>query len=78
MDVGELMPFWIQASFNVCDPLEVAAGNDVVPFRMRFGKRMAFRGGLDTREAQAQSDAPSPGRRKRVDKGTRLWNSLNI
>lgn len=47
--VGELIPLWIEAGINVCDPLEVAAGNDIVDLRARFGRRMAFRGGIDKR-----------------------------
>ncbi len=47
--VGELIPLWIEAGINVCDPLEVAAGNDIVGYRRRYRNRMAFRGGIDKR-----------------------------
>ena len=47
--VDELVPIWIEAGINVCDPLEVAAGNDINQYRARFGKRMAYRGGVDKR-----------------------------
>lgn len=47
--VGELIPIWIEAGINVCDPVEVAAGNDILKFRQLFGKHMAFRGGVDKR-----------------------------
>jgi uroporphyrinogen decarboxylase len=47
--VGELIPLWIEAGITVCDPVEVAAGNDLAAFRARFGPRMAFRGGIDKR-----------------------------
>jgi len=47
--VGELIPLWIEAGITVCDPMEVAAGNDIVAFRTRFGRRMAYRGGVDKR-----------------------------
>jgi len=47
--VGELIPLWIEAGINLCDPLEVAAGNDIVAFRREFGKQMAYRGGVDKR-----------------------------
>jgi len=47
--IGELIPIWIEAGFNVCDPIEVAAGNDIVQYRDRFGKRIAFRQGVDKR-----------------------------
>lgn len=47
--VGELIPLWIEAGINVCDPVEVAAGNDINAFRKEFGQKMAFRGGVDKR-----------------------------
>ena len=48
--IGELIPIWIDAGFNACDPMEVAAGNDIVEYRRKFGNKMAFRGGVDKRE----------------------------
>ena len=47
--VGELIPIWIEAGINVCDPMEVAAGNDLVEYRRLYGHRMAYRGGVDKR-----------------------------
>jgi len=47
--IGELIPLWIEAGINVCDPIEVAAGNDIIQFRKRFGKNMAYRCGVDKR-----------------------------
>lgn len=47
--IGELIPLWIEAGINVCDPVEVAAGNDLPAFRRRFGRNMAYRGGVDKR-----------------------------
>ena len=47
--IGELIPIWIEAGFNVCDPIEVAAGNDIVAFREQFGTKMAYRCGIDKR-----------------------------
>jgi Uroporphyrinogen decarboxylase (URO-D) len=47
--IGELIPLWIEAGFNGCTPIEVAAGNDIVEFRERFGQRMAYQGGIDKR-----------------------------
>jgi uroporphyrinogen decarboxylase len=47
--IGELIPIWMEAGINVCDPVEVAAGNDIVEYRNRFGHKMAFRGGIDKR-----------------------------
>jgi len=54
--IGELIPLWIRAGIHVCDPIEVAAGNDIVAFRERFGTRMAFRGGVDKRSMAAGGD----------------------
>lgn len=48
--IGELIPIWIEAGVNACDPIEVAAGNDINAFRKQFGKNMAYRGGVDKRE----------------------------
>ncbi len=47
--IGELIPLWIEAGINVCDPIEVAAGNDIQAFRREFGHAMAYRGGVDKR-----------------------------
>ena len=47
--VGELIPLWIESGINVCSPIEVAAGNDLLAYRKRFGKNMAYRGGIDKR-----------------------------
>lgn len=47
--IGELIPIWIEAGINVCDPIEVAAGNDVVEYRKKYGKKIAFRQGVDKR-----------------------------
>jgi uroporphyrinogen decarboxylase len=47
--IGELIPIWMEAGINLCDPIEVAAGNDINAFRAQFGKRMAYRGGVDKR-----------------------------
>jgi uroporphyrinogen decarboxylase len=47
--IGELIAIWIEAGINVCDPIEVAAGNDIVAFRKQFGRNMAYRQGVDKR-----------------------------
>jgi hypothetical protein len=44
-----LIPLWIEAGFNCCYPGEVAAGNDIVTYRKTFGRKMAYRGGIDKR-----------------------------
>lgn len=48
--VGSLIPLWIEAGINVCDPMEVAAHNDIVALREEFGTKMAFKGGVDKRK----------------------------
>ncbi len=52
-EISELIPIWIDSGLNVCDPIEVAAGNDIVAFRKRFGRKMAYRGGIDKRALAA-------------------------
>jgi hypothetical protein len=47
--IDELIPLWIEAGINVCDPIEVAAGNDLNEFRRTFGRKMAYTGGVDKR-----------------------------
>jgi len=52
-DIGELIPIWIESGINCCNPIEVAAGNDIVAYRRRFGRRMAYHGGVDKRAIAA-------------------------
>jgi len=47
--VDELIPLWIEAGVNTCDPMEVAAGNDLPALRRVHGRRMAYRMGIDKR-----------------------------
>ena len=47
--IGELIPVWTESGINVCDPIEVAAGNDINAYRKEFGTKMAFKGGVDKR-----------------------------
>ncbi|HUU43768.1 MAG TPA: hypothetical protein VMX57_08310, partial [Planctomycetota bacterium] len=47
--IGELIPIWIESDINVCDPIEVAAHNDINAFRERFGHAMGYTGGVDKR-----------------------------
>jgi uroporphyrinogen decarboxylase len=51
--VAELVPLWIEAGFNCCFPVEVAAGNDIVVYRRQYGRQMAYLGGLDKRALAA-------------------------
>jgi uroporphyrinogen decarboxylase len=52
-NIEVLIPLWIESGINVCDPIEVAAGNDIVAYRERFGRQMAYRGGIDKRAIAA-------------------------
>jgi len=51
--IEDLVPIWIEAGFNVCDPLEVAAGNDIAKLRHEYGNSIAFRMGVDKRKMAA-------------------------
>jgi uroporphyrinogen decarboxylase len=64
--IGELIPIWIESGINVCDPIEVAAHCDILEFRRRFGRRMAYRGGVDKR-AMAEGGAAIRAELKRVE-----------
>ena len=55
-DITELIPLWIEAEINVCDPIEVAAHNDIVAFRKKFGRQIAYKGGIDKRASAAGGD----------------------
>lgn len=48
-NVNELIPVWIEAGFQSNSPQEVAAGNDLPAYRKRYGKQMAYQGGVDKR-----------------------------
>jgi uroporphyrinogen decarboxylase len=52
-NIDELIPLWINAGINCCDPIEAAAGCDITEYRERFGKSMAFTGGIDKRAIAA-------------------------
>jgi hypothetical protein len=55
--IGQLIPVWMEAGINACDPIEVAAGNDLPAFRRQFGRRMAYKGGIDKRAMAAGGQA---------------------
>ncbi len=54
--LAELMPLWIEAGFNCCTPMEVAAGNDLPAYRRHYGRQMAYTGGIDKRAIAAGGD----------------------
>lgn len=47
--IGEIIPLWIESGINVCNPIEVAAHNDINEFRRTFGRSIAYTGGVDKR-----------------------------
>lgn len=47
--IEELIPIWIENGINCTIPVEIAAGNDPVKYRKKFGKKMAYIGGIDKR-----------------------------
>jgi uroporphyrinogen decarboxylase len=55
--IAELIPLWIEAGINACEPIEVAAGNDVVAYRKRFRTQIAYLGGIDKRAIAAGGEA---------------------
>ncbi len=48
--VDDLIPIWIESGFDVCDPMEVAAGCDLPAYRQEFGQQIAYCGGIDKRK----------------------------
>ncbi len=52
-NIDELIPIWIESGINCCDPIEAAAGCDIAAYRERFGRKMAFTGGIDKRAIAA-------------------------
>ncbi len=51
--VDLLIPIWIDHGVNVSGPNEVAAGCDLNAYRARFGRSMAYTGGIDKRAIAA-------------------------
>ena len=54
--IGELLPLWIEVGFEGTWPVEVAAGNDIVAFRAKYGHQIAYGGGIDKRALAAGGD----------------------
>jgi len=48
--IEELIPVWIESGINCTIPVERAAGNDPLELRKKFGKSIAFIGGIDKRK----------------------------
>ena len=52
--IGELVPLWIEAGADTHWPIEIAAHNDPVEYRKRFGKGISQWGGIDKREVRTK------------------------
>ncbi|HID06764.1 MAG TPA: hypothetical protein EYP10_06410, partial [Armatimonadetes bacterium] len=48
--IGELIPLWLDVGINCVYPVEVAAHNDPIEYRKRYGRSLAMIGGTDKRE----------------------------
>ena len=48
-NLDEFAQIYLDAGFNAICPIEVAAGNDLLKLRERFGKKLALQGGFDKR-----------------------------
>ena len=48
-NVNELIPLWLEVGINYIWPLEVAAGNDAVALRKKYGKDLIIGGNIDKR-----------------------------
>ncbi len=47
---GELIPLWLDVGISCVSPIEIAANNDPVTYRKKYGKRLLMMGGIDKRE----------------------------
>ncbi len=54
--IAHLIPIWIESGIKACNPIEVAAGNDLNEFRRQFGHRISYHGGIDKRCIAAGGD----------------------
>jgi len=48
-NVEELIPLWLESGINYIWPFEVAAGNDAVAIRKKYGKDLILSGAIDKR-----------------------------
>ena len=48
-NVEQLVPLWLEAGINYIWPFEVAAGNDAVALRKKYGKDLIIGGTIDKR-----------------------------
>jgi hypothetical protein len=48
-NLNELIPLWLEVGINLIWPFEVAAGNDAVAIRKKYGKDLIIAGAIDKR-----------------------------
>ncbi|MDP6043276.1 MAG: uroporphyrinogen decarboxylase family protein [Dehalococcoidales bacterium] len=48
-NLNELIPLWLEVGINLIWPFEVAAGNDAVALRKKYGKEIILTGNIDKR-----------------------------
>ena len=56
-NINELIPIWLESGINFLWPLEVAAGNDAVAIRKKYGKDLIIGGAIDKRALIKGKDA---------------------
>jgi uroporphyrinogen decarboxylase len=52
-NMHEMLPIWMESGVNMCEPIEIAAGNDLARMRKESGMGMALHGGIDKRAMAA-------------------------
>jgi len=52
--VSGLIPLWIEAGIDGTYPIEIAANNDPVAYRKKYGRRFAIMGAIDKREIRSR------------------------
>ena len=56
-NLDELIPLWLESGINFVWPFEVAAGNDAVAVRKKYGKDLIIAGNIDKRALAKGKDA---------------------
>jgi len=56
-NVEQLVPLWLEVGINYVWPFEIAAGNDVVALRKKYGKDLIIGGAIDKRALIKGKDA---------------------
>jgi uroporphyrinogen-III decarboxylase len=56
-NIHELIPIWLECGINFPWPFEIAAGNDPVAMRKKYGKNLIIGGGIDKKALIAGKEA---------------------